>query len=44
MILHGKHLELQKFEERFDTKDYDCAYVLHCRDHEPFVLAQGLAT
>jgi hypothetical protein len=30
--------------ERFDTKDFDCVLVLHGRDHEPFLLAQRLAT
>jgi hypothetical protein len=30
-------------EERFDTKDFENALFFHCRDHEPFFLAQGLA-
>jgi hypothetical protein len=43
-ISHEENLELQVFEEKFDTKGFDCAPVLHCRDHEPFILAQDLAT
>jgi hypothetical protein len=36
-------------EERYDTKGFDYAHVLHCGDHEPFLLesplkAKGLAT
>jgi hypothetical protein len=44
MIPHEELSELQVFEERFDTEDFECASVLHCRDHELFLLSQGLAT
>jgi hypothetical protein len=43
-IPHKEHSKLQVLEERFDIEDFDRAPVLHCRDHEPFLLAQGLAT
>ena len=32
------------FEERFDIDGFDHAPVLHCKDHETFLLAQILAT
>jgi hypothetical protein len=48
-IPHKEHSELQVLEERYDTEGFDYAPVLHCGDHEPFLLesplkAQGLAT
>jgi hypothetical protein len=43
-ILHEKHSELQVYEECFDTEGFDCAPVLHCKDHESFLLDQRLAT
>jgi hypothetical protein len=43
-IPHEENSELQVFEERFDTEGFDHAPIFHCRDHEPFLLAQGLAT
>jgi hypothetical protein len=44
MIPQEEHSELQVFEERFDIEGFDYAPVLHCMDHESFLLAQGLAT
>jgi hypothetical protein len=44
MIPHEEHSELQVFEESFDTKGFDHASIFHCREHEPFLWAQGLAT
>jgi hypothetical protein len=32
------------FEERFDIEGFDHEPVLHCKDHETFLLAQILAT
>jgi hypothetical protein len=32
------------FEERFEIEGFDHVLVFHCRDHEPFLWAQGLAT
>jgi hypothetical protein len=43
-IPHEEHSDLQVLEERFDTEGFDHAPVLHCRDHESFLVAQGLAT
>jgi hypothetical protein len=48
-IPHEEHSELQVLEERYDIEGFDYAHVLHCGDHEPFILesplkAQGLAT
>ena len=44
MILHEEHSNLQVFEDSFGIKGFDCVLVFHCRDHEPFILAQGLDT
>jgi hypothetical protein len=48
MIPHKEHSKLQVLEERYDEKGFDYAPILHCGDHEPFLLeiplkAQGLA-
>jgi hypothetical protein len=37
---HEKYSGLQK---SLDTKGFESAPILHCRDHETFILAQGLA-
>ena len=47
-IPYREHLELHVLEERYDTEGFDYAPVLHCGDHEMFLLesplkAQGLA-
>jgi hypothetical protein len=44
MIPHKEKSYLQVYEEKLDTHGLDHALVLHCRDHDPFLLAQILAT
>jgi hypothetical protein len=44
MIPHKEQSELQVYEERLDTQGLGHALVFHCRDHEPFLLDQILAT
>jgi hypothetical protein len=47
-IPYEEHSELQVLEERYDAEGFDYSLVLHCGDHEPFLLesplkVQGLA-
>ena len=44
MISHEEHSKFQVLEERFDIDGFDHALILHCKDHETFLLAQILAT
>jgi hypothetical protein len=38
MIPHEEHSELQVLEERYHTYGFESSLVLHCGDHEPFLL------
>jgi hypothetical protein len=44
MIPHEENSGLHVYEENLERKDFYHALILHCKDHELFLLAQGLDT